>query len=325
MDFGSGVDLILKIQNLGDWLEAPMRFFTFLGTENFFMLILPILYWCVDTSLGLRMGVVLLLSSGSSEIVKLIFHNPRPYWVSVRVRPLSSETSFGTPSTHAQNAVSVWGMLASYFHKPWAWAAAAILAFLVGLSRMYLGVHFGGDVLVGWVIGAVLLFIVLRFWGPVGNWLASQSPMRQILYAFIPSLIMILMGAFFNYGLRDFTLPEEWMTNAARADALPVPVSMNSIITSAATLLGLAVGAVWTRQIGEFQASGPIEKRALRYIVGLIGIVVFWYGLGAVLPRGEALLPYILRFVRYTMVGWWVSGGAPWLFFRFKLVPSQNL
>lgn len=325
MNFDAGIALILAIQNLGVWLEAPLRFFSFLGTENFYLLILPILYWCVDANLGLRVGVILLLGSGINDIFKLALHSPRPYWVSAQVKALSAESSFGIPSGHSQSAVGVWGMLASYIGKSWAWVVAIVIAFLIGFSRMYLGVHFGGDVLLGWLLGALILFSVLRLWDSVGNWVTKKSLAQQAALAFAASLTMILLGAFFIYGLRDYSLPAEWMTNAARgADVLPAPVSMGSIITSAATLFGLALGAAWIRQVGGFQASGPVEKRALRYIVGLVGVAIFWYGLGAIFPRGEALVPYILRFIRYVLVGWWVSGGAPWLFLRFKLAEKPQ-
>jgi hypothetical protein len=40
---------------------------------------------------------------------------------------------------------------------------------------------------------------------------------------------------------------------------------------------------------------------------------------GLIAPDAEALLPFILRFVRYTLVGAWVAGGAPWAFLRLKL------
>jgi hypothetical protein len=71
--------------------------------------------------------------------------------------------------------------------------------------------------------------------------------------------------------------------------------------------------------MGGFQAEGPIWKRALRYIVGLIGVVILWMVLGAVFPRQEELISYSLRYLRYALVGFWVTGGAPWLFLRFSL------
>jgi hypothetical protein len=66
-------------------------------------------------------------------------------------------------------------------------------------------------------------------------------------------------------------------------------------------------------------------KRALRYIVGLIGILILWMGLGQVFPDHADLTSYILRYVRYSLVGFWVAGGAPWLFFRIKLADASHM
>ena len=73
MNFDSAVALIIAVQNLGAWLEIPMRIFSFLGTEIFYLLILPVLYWCIDANLGLRVGVILLFSGAVNEIFKLAF------------------------------------------------------------------------------------------------------------------------------------------------------------------------------------------------------------------------------------------------------------
>jgi hypothetical protein len=66
-------------------------------------------------------------------------------------------------------------------------------------------------------------------------------------------------------------------------------------------------------------------KRALRYIIGLAGVVILWMGLGAAFPRNEEIVSYSLRYFRYALVGFWVSGGAPWLFFRFKLSEHSQM
>ena len=115
MDTLSGFDLgiVHAAQGLGAWLIAPMQLFTFLGREEFYLLLLPILYWCVSATLGLRVGMILLLSAGLNDLLKMAFALPRPYWVDPTVRALSPETSFGIPSGHAQNAVAVWGVIAS--------------------------------------------------------------------------------------------------------------------------------------------------------------------------------------------------------------------
>ena len=91
---------VFALQAMGDWLVLPMRFFSFLGTEEFYILIMPILYWCLDASLGIRVGVIMLLGSGLNFILKIPFKGPRPYWVSTEVKALWAEISFGIPSEH---------------------------------------------------------------------------------------------------------------------------------------------------------------------------------------------------------------------------------
>ena len=70
------INLIQYLQNLGDWLIPPMEFFTFLGKEEFYLLVMPMLVWAVDYSFGLRIGVILLLSGSLNSIFKIAFlHN----------------------------------------------------------------------------------------------------------------------------------------------------------------------------------------------------------------------------------------------------------
>ena len=320
-----GVNWIIAIQSLGAWLEVPMKFFSFLGTENFFLLILPLIYWCIDANLGIRVGFILLTSNFVNEIFKLMFAGPRPYWVSAKVIPFSAESSFGVPSGHAQNAVGVWGMIASGVRKRWAWGIAIALAFLIGFSRWYLGVHFPHDVFLGWLLGGILLWAFMQFWNPVEAWLKHQNLGAQIFIAFIVSLIVIVLGAVSVGRLDGYTFPAEWRDNALRAGSLPAPVSIESFITSAGTLFGLAAGVAWLAARGGYQASGPVEKRALRFVVGLIGVMILWHGLALFLPDNADLISYIFRYLRYTLVGFWVSGGAPWLFFRFKLADEPKM
>jgi membrane-associated phospholipid phosphatase len=321
----NGIDWIIAIQSLGGWLELPMVFFTALGNENFFFLVLPLLYWSVDTGLGLRIAFILAASNYLNSIVKLLFAAPRPYWVSAQVKPFLHENSFGIPSGHAQNAVAFLGIGAAWINRPWAWASALFLAFFIGFSRLYLGVHFVQDVLAGWLIGYVLLFLFLRFWDPVTAWLRTKTLAQQIILALLISLLMIAIGILTTAHLDGYVFPEEWADNARRAGPLPDPVSIEGSFTSAGSFFGLAAGIAWLASRGGFQTSGPIEKRALRYVIGLIGIVILWFGLGQAFPDGETVIPLILRYIRYALVGFWISAGAPWLFFRFKLADKPKM
>ena len=316
-----GIAIIIALQAMGDWLIVPMRFFSTLGNDEFYFLVLPLIYWCIDSALGLQVGLILTTSGMVNYIGKLIFTGPRPYWVSTHVRALwTTETTFGIPSAHSQHAVAVWGILAAYTKRTWGWVAAIAIMFLIGFSRMYLGAHFPHDVIFGWFLGAVILWTFIRFWAPVGAWIQTKTLNHQIFIAFIVSMIFVVIGLGVTTFRKDFQIPETWINNAALAGAaIPAPLDPNTIFTSAGTFFGFAAGAAWIMSIGGFQVSGPIQKRAIRYIIGVIGVLILWQGLGTVLPRGDGFVFYTLRFIRYGLVGWWVSGGAPWIFMRFKL------
>jgi membrane-associated phospholipid phosphatase len=311
---------VIAFQALGDWLVTPMLFFSFLGTEEFYILIMPALYWCIDASLGIRVGAIMLLCSGLNFIFKIPFTSPRPYWISTEVNPLWAEPSFGLPSGHAQQSVAVWGSIAAYLRRSWAWFIAVILMLMIGLSRVYLGAHFFQDVFLGWLIGALVLGLFLRYWVPVVNWAGVQSLRMQILYAFLAGLGMVLLGGILIFLRREIELPGTWLVNASRiGDEEIAPLSMSGILTSAGTLSGFLAGVAWINSRGGWQAAGPVWKRAARYVVGLLGVIVIWYGLGLVFPRGETFIPYVLRFIRYALLGLWVSAGAPLFFTKLKL------
>jgi hypothetical protein len=91
------------------------------------------------------------------------------------------------------------------------------------------------------------------------------------------------------------------------------------MFTNMGALFGLAAGALLLPRFGGFEAGGAWEKRGLRFLVGLVGILILWRGLGAILPTGEYPLAYILRYIRYALIGLWVTGAAPVLFTRLGL------
>ena len=322
MDFfnQAGIELIQWVQGWGPWLGAPMRFFTFLGSEDFFLIVLPALYWSIDSALGIRVSFVLLADSAAIDLLKMAFAGPRPYWISDRFAALSAESSFGIPSGHAARAAGLFGTMAAYLRKGWAWALALPVILLIGVSRLYFGVHFVHDVLAGWLLGALVLWLVTAWWGRAAAWLKRQGLARQVALAFAASAVYVLAAWLIARARSGYALPEEWIPFILRAQSgLPAPLALSGVLTSAGLLFGLSTGLAWMESRGGYRASGPVLSRILRYIVGLMGVMVFWYGLGAVLPRGEEWLPLLLRFTRYSLVGGWVSGGAPWVFMRLGL------
>lgn len=319
-----GIAINIFFQNFGDWLKTPMEMVSFLGNEYFFLFLLPALYWCVDAAIGLRVGFILLLSTSVNDSLKLALHGPRPYWYSSDVIGHANETSFGVPSGHSQNSAAIWGMIAALVRKWWAWLFAILIVLLIGISRLYLGVHFPHDVLLGWLLGGLVLWATLYFWKPVSIWAKRLSLGQQILAAFGAGLVLILFSLIPFLGLKynNWQAPEAWAQYATEA------VSMSGALTAGGTLFGLLAGLAWFNRQGGFSAEGSAWKRVVRFLLGAVGVLVFYLGLdilfGLIAPDAEALLPYMLRFIRYTVIGAWVSAGAPWIFVRLKLAERSS-
>jgi membrane-associated phospholipid phosphatase len=317
------IAVTLFLQSLSGWLSTPMKAFTFLGQEEFFLAIMPALYWCLSAVIGLRVAAMLLFSNILNTFFKLILLSPRPYWVDTRVNAMISETSFGFPSGHAQHAASVWGMLAVNIRRRWVTAVLIFIVFAIGLSRIYLGVHFTSDVIAGWAIGALLLITVVAVEKPVMVWFRTLKPTLQIVAVFASSLAMIGIALVPLAIFSNYTVPALWVSNAAAAfPNEPIhPLDPSGAFTVAGTWFGMAAGAAWLFAFrGGLNVTGPIWKRGLRYVVGLIGVLVLYLGLGSIFPREADLISYSLRFMRYALVGLWVSLFAPLLFVKLNLM-----
>ncbi len=320
IDFG--VALIVALQRMDAWVYPVMDFFSQLGTEEFFFLIAPMIYWSINSALGIRLALVLVASVYFNTLGKVLFAGPRPYWVSSHIRPLWPESSFGIPSGHAQHAVSIWGMIAAYMKKTWVIIACALVIFFISFSRLVLGAHFPHDVLAGWALGGVLLWAFNRYWGDAARWLAGKTFAQHAQIAAFVAFITLAFGLTVYALQNDYQIPEDWMTNALRSGMELDPVNPDSLFTATGTFFGIALGAAWIHSMGGYQAEGPVWKRVIRYWVGLVGILILWQGLGAVFPRNEDVISHLLRFLRYTLVGWWLIGGAPWVFKHFNLTTS---
>jgi undecaprenyl-diphosphatase len=147
------------------WLEGPMRIVTALG---YYWVVLPLLAGVVTYFYrrGWKLSAMLLLVSTAGSVVlttvlKSVFERARP-----ELFDSGYQASFYSfPSGHATVAVGFYGMLtlvlAYRLRKTARWVVAVsgiLVVLLIGLSRLYLGVHYPTDVLAGYL--AALLWLV---------------------------------------------------------------------------------------------------------------------------------------------------------------------
>jgi len=315
------INITLFFQSLGLWLKPIFSTITFLGSEEFYMVVIPALYWCIDSALGIRVGIILLLGDWSNNLLKWLGTSPRPYWIDPRVKALASETGFGMPSGHSMKSASIFGLIGIHIHKTWSIIAAIIVILLVGISRIYLGVHFTSDVVVGWLLGGLLLLAFILFEKPVTAWLKNLRLGAQLGVAIGSSLLMIATSIGMLLLRQGWSVPSEWLTNALNAGAeAPSPLATAGLFTTAGTWLGMTCGFIMLHRLhGSMDVTGSFWQRLLRFAIGLIGTLILWKGLGALLPSDPIVLGSILRYLRYTLVGLWVAWWAPVIFVKLNL------
>lgn len=287
-----GYELIIWLQQFSPTLDPFFQMVTALGAEDVFLLLLPLVFWCLDKRRGASLSLFLFASAYINYSFKALFDQPRPS--PDRVSVLAQEASPGLPSGHSQNSIIVYGYLAAYARRPWAWVAAALIAFLVGLSRVYLGVHFPSDVLAGWSLGVALLVLYL----PLES-RAERRPISQFWPHKLVLAILLPLALFLVYANED---------------------SAQLMGAFAGTLVGLLVERRWVN----FSTQGSKSQKALRFLAGIIVVVAIWAGAKAIFPDQPTGIALAFRFVRYGLLGIWASLGAPWLFVRLGLAPLES-
>jgi membrane-associated phospholipid phosphatase len=322
----SEIPIILFLQNLGAWLGPIMRTISLLGTEDFFLLIMPVIFWSLDSALGIRLGYLILSSSSVNGWIKLVFQGSRPYWFDARVKGLANESSFGFPSGHTQSATVIWGRLAAWTKRSWFWAVACIIILLVGLSRIFLGVHFISDVIGGLIIGILFLILFLLLEKPIAKWWSGRRLGWQIIFGFLSSLVFILIEWLITRSLHSWQLPAEWLVNATRDYPLapPNPIDISGAFTVAGTWFGLTAGISWIMHRGGFTVAKEPAFKVFSFLVGLIGVLAIRMGLDLVFPDSVNWIGFGFRYLRYTLVGFWVAGLAPFIFISLKWASKSN-
>jgi membrane-associated phospholipid phosphatase len=315
-----GISLIQALQTLSPALDGLMKFFTFLGRIEFYLLLIPFIYWTIDKRLGMRALLVLIFIDTAGMTFKLLFHQPRPYWIG-GVKPLAEETSYGIPSTHASDSLAVGGYLAYRAKRTWFWVVLVILLFFIGLSRLFLGAHFPHDVLFGWLIGAIVLWGFMRSVDRIATWAKSKTLSVQIVIGFGISIALILIGLLLRLLISGTADPASWSDYASEARTI------SPFFTLSGALFGSIVGYTLMRQYARFQTSGKWRTRVLRYLLGILGVVLIYFGLDAVfglITPDETTLGYALRYLRYAAATFWMTWGAPSVFLKMRLAEAEK-
>ena len=262
------MNIIQFLQSIqSDGLTSFFKFFTFFGDKEFYIMVLPLFFWLWDKDKAVKLLFILMPSLLLNFWLKEIFQTARPLGVA-----LIEQGGFAFPSGHAQGSTTLWLMLALLIRKKWINYLAVIMIILVSLSRLYLGVHWPVDILGGILIalGLVLLYDKYLYDNFIELLSAKTAIGKTAVFTIIILFFTILYPA-------------------------------DDAVTILAVLWGFGIILIYFDVMKSELPQGILWKLII-LIVGIIGVLIIWKGLKAILPPME-----ITRFLRYALLGAWIA------------------
>ena len=181
--------------------DALMSFITLFGEETLFIVLALVFFWCIDKRRGYYLLFTCFTGTICIQVLKMIFRIPRPWVLDPNFTIVESAreaaTGYSFPSGHTQCAAGLWGGVAKSAKKRAMQIGGVVLVLLVGLSRMYLGVHTPLDVLVSLGIAAIVIFglyyvVYLGFDKPKRIYIACAA----LLLAALANLLFVTLYQF---------------------------------------------------------------------------------------------------------------------------------
>lgn len=156
------VAAIAAVQSVGfAWFPVAWLASSVIGAMEYLVpTVIAALFVIGKRRVALEIGVIFAVSFLVAWALKVSIADPRPFLEYASVVPYVEETGFGMPSGHALFSMVVFGWLWLRHPKSWILTGGSIaIVILVGLSRVYLGVHYPSQVIGGWALGALLLWL----------------------------------------------------------------------------------------------------------------------------------------------------------------------
>ena len=263
---------------------------TMLGEETILILMIAVLYFAYDKRLALRIGYITITSMCVNNAVKNLVKRPRPFVVG-KVNPARAHTATGYsfPSGQTQT-IATWGSaFAMYFKKMWVSVLACVGIVAVAFSRLFLGVHYPSDVIVGAVLGVVIAIGLSIVYDRVEN--------VHKLYG-ITVLVMLPFAIWF----------------VITADPL-----YDDFFKLYGMLIGLYFAAGLEEKYAPIDYNVSVWKKVLRIVIGVAVVLAVKEGIKVLDVFDSLHMSLLLDAIRYMLVVIVGFGLCPILYKKTKL------
>lgn len=259
------------------------------------VLLTTIMYWCINKKYGQKILFSLVGNVAINSGIKDVIKAKRPIGIEgITSQRVSTATGYSFPSGHTQTATSFWTSIIIIFKNTWISIIGAIIILGVGISRLYLGVHWPIDVIFGWGFGIIFTVIFSKFFDYVDN----EKKYLSLILMLIPFALVAFL------------------------------VNSSSYIKTFGLLTGFVLGYIVEDRYIQFETvsknknkinfsnkkDNKIAKNICRFLLGIITLGLVYLGLKYTMPSNN-----LFDYIRYTIVVFYGVCGVPFLFKIFKL------
>ncbi len=291
---------------------------SFVGQVDGYILVVILIYVMFDKTLAVRLAVLALLTMCLNHVLKVIIRNPRPFindgtylqkWAVSTENAKALATEYSTPSGHAMSGGAFYSYLYASVENPLVRVIAVLAILATGFSRPYLGVHYPGDVLIGWVIGLLIAFVAIKRADEISDGWNKLSYKYQVAIVVASSLVLWLVTIAIN----------GW-----RVDAQP-----RAFLGYGGFLTGIVIGRPIELSTVDFdpKSSKPFAKM-LRFVISvamvLVALLLFDKVFGA-RANDFSALGYMLQYIRYIIAGVVSIFVAPLVFTKLRLAETNTV
>ncbi|MFP4478288.1 MAG: phosphatase PAP2 family protein [Candidatus Izemoplasmatales bacterium] len=296
--------------------EVSMRF----GEDLMIIGILGLVYWSINKEYGKRLAITILISAGLNSVLKVAFARPRPFLVDNDITNLRSnitpshELGYAMPSGHTQSASTTFFGLNYYFKKKYLLIFAIIITLLVAIARMYIGVHYLTDVIVGGLLGIAMVYGV--------NYLIERIKDPKLLYRIIGALAFVFLIIFVIIEFVKANSGSTFAGNLFYSNLETMPKMIGALV-------GFVVGIEIEQIYVKFSNHRNLKENIIRFLLGVVLLFLIRIALKelfSLMISTEnlqnapvlSLLAIVLDFLRYFIMVVFGIGIYPFLFKKFN-------
>ncbi|GAA0232056.1 phosphatase PAP2 family protein [Metaclostridioides mangenotii] len=309
------MDILLFLQSIrSDFLNMLFLMFS-ISAEVIIVFITAIVYWCINKKFGQKILFSLCGNIALNSFIKEFVRAPRPIG-SPGLKSLRVETAGGYsfPSMHTHMATTFWISISNCFKKKFLYVIAFIMIVGVGVSRLYLAVHWPVDVLFGWIFGIIFTILLGKVFDYVDG-TKNYTPMILMFIAFFVYVLFIQSHEF----LKMFGVYTGFIIGYIVED---------KYINFSTDLSRKSRPGVIGGKYGRFSSRRSVKELAEMYVkrlvfglftLGALYIILKFLTVFITGNLGLEFLSWILDYTRYAAVVFYAIAGAPALFKVIKL------